>query len=439
MSASYPDLLRLKNLKATGSSHDDAGLTIDVVSRNPVAPRCCLLQSLKKQGTKPITCRDFAQQSIPVTLRIKRQRFECRQCGAVLYEDLPDVDTDRQMTARFRKHLERQSVDHPFSVAARDNGVHETLVRRVFHDMAERELAGYTFRLPRVLGMDEKHILGANRFVIGDVEKRMMLDLQPSRYTADLNAYFSAMDGRQNVEVVTQDMWVGYLKVTKKQFPNAVTVIDKFHVQRMANLGVEVVRKASYTGLDSRDRRILKRQNKLFLARWGNAKPEIKQRLEEIFRQFPALGDAYFWKERFFDLYEVDSRPMAEEALTRWCSDLPPELHKPFREALTAVGNWRPYILNYFLHPYTNAYIERLNGLVDTLNRNAAGLSYETLRAKAILRFGLLAKRKTIPELISDIIHDDRGSATIGWPERPKVYAGIDISTLEAAIRDGTF
>ena len=48
---------------------------------------------------------------------------------------------------------------------------------------------------------------------------------------------------------------------------------------------------------------------------------------------------------------------------------------------------WRRLILNYFDHRYTNAYAESLNGLV-TPSRQDVATTSETLRAKALLRYG---------------------------------------------------
>lgn len=419
-------------MRTIGSYEDGRSLIIEACSRVPTHKTCCLFCKTRKFGTKKIRFRDYPVQENPVWIEVRRQRFQCVKCGAILYEDLPDLDDDRRVTLRFRWRLEQHAVDHTFSDAARINGVHETLVRRVFTEYARYKLEHYMVSLPRVLGMDEKHILGRARFVIGDVENRRMLDLQESRNTKDLVNYFEAMLGREKVEVVTQDMWTGYLTVTKKVFPRAVTVIDKYHVVRMGNFGVEFVRKALYLGLTKRDRISLKRKNKLFLVRWNRASPETQGRLNKLFAAYPALNAAYTAKERFYDIYESPNRGVAEAALTAWQNTLPEDMHRPFKEALTAIGNWRPYILRYFEHPYTNAYVERLNGLVTTLNRNAAGLTYDVLRAKALLKFGTLRD-----------VHfkGPPGSEdAVGYGVfQTTTSSGVDISTLDEAIRDSAF
>jgi hypothetical protein len=45
-------------------------------------------------GTKLVTFRDHPVQGQPTKLGIKRQRFHCRNCGAISYERLPSMDED---------------------------------------------------------------------------------------------------------------------------------------------------------------------------------------------------------------------------------------------------------------------------------------------------------------------------------------------------------
>ena len=47
---------------------------------------------------------------------------------------------------------------------------------------------------------------------------------------------------RESVEEVCVDMWGGFLKVIREVFPNAKTVIDRFHVQKLVNKVLNKIR-----------------------------------------------------------------------------------------------------------------------------------------------------------------------------------------------------
>ena len=252
----------------------------------------------------------------------------------------------------------------------------------------------------------------------------------------DLRAYFDGILDRHRVEVVCQDMWTGYRSLTKAMFPRAVTVIDKYHVQRTANYGMEVVRRALYQSLSNKDRVKLKRKRSLFLARKGGETVAAQEALASVFAAHPAMQTAYDIKERYYDIYASESWAQAEAAADRWLSSVPVEFEKPFKTSIDALRNWRPHILRYFEHRYTSGYVERLNGLIRKMDRNGAGYSYEVLRAKALLKHGSATLRKADGSIPFELMGPDDEDMEIGdvW-----VWSGSPISTLEADLDGDAF
>jgi transposase len=50
---------------------------------------------------------------------------------------------------------------------------------------------------------------------------------------------------RKQVEEVSVDMWGGFPKFIKKVFPNALVVIDRFHVMKLVNKDLNKLRRAA--------------------------------------------------------------------------------------------------------------------------------------------------------------------------------------------------
>ncbi len=417
------------------NEEDEEGfLTVDVELTDPKPPTCsCDMPQVYKHGRRVVHFRDHPIQRTPVRLRLTRQRYRCISCGSILLEEVPGIDPDRDMTIRFREQIAKDAVRRTFADAALLNGVDEALVRRIFKAHAAERMKGYRFELPRVLGMDEKNIQGRLRFVIGNIETKAMLDMQPSRTKMDLEKYFDSIPGRDRVEVVTQDMYRGYKDINKKFFKKAIVVIDKFHVVRYANIAVETVRKAIQSSLDNEGRIKMKRKIRLLAARPERLGEEGKAALSALFEQHPILDQASTFKEWFFDIYQCQTRREAEAAYAAWRELLPKELEGPFGPILSFMrdSRWRPFIFNYFDHPYTNAYIEALNGLIDQINRAGRGYDLETLRAKAILRYGDLQTPNY------DLMSVDPAD----WDEllRIGVSHGVDLSTFESAVKREAF
>lgn len=427
------DLLRLRHLEHVTDYEEGDDLIIKARSKRSSPERqCCLLVNFVKNGTKKgQRYRDEPIRRQTVYIEIDRQRYKCNECGKPMYEGLPDIDTRHDMTKKLLRRIQKDAVEWPFNQAAQVNGVDAKQVERIFKDYAAKKLKGYVPPMPRVLGMDEKYIQKKARFIIGDIERGDMLDMQPSRRVLDLSRYFGAMPGRNHVEVVCQDMWKDYRGITKKLFPNAVTVIDKYHVQRTSNRGVEAIRRLFQQDVSKSERIHLKNKQKVFLARWETAKPFTRNQLTALFTFFPELKHAYEWKEAYYEIYDATSKAEASERMDQWLRDLPPAYRRPFKPSIDAINNWRPWILNYWDHLQTNAYVESLNNLIGRMNMQGVGYDLETLRAKALLKHGRIGE-----EIRLEITREGHGHGAL---RTRKFILGVPLSTLEADLAAGTF
>lgn len=162
------DLLRLEGYASTTSEEIDGILYVDAELTDVSVPACgCATPNIKKHGPRTINVKDFPIQRVPTVIRVKFQRYRCQSCRKVIQPPLPGISTKRDITERFLACVEKDTVKMRFDLAATVNGVENAFAIRVFDDYAEKMLSNYTFDLPRVLGMDEKHIGGRARFVVG--------------------------------------------------------------------------------------------------------------------------------------------------------------------------------------------------------------------------------------------------------------------------------
>lgn len=99
--------------------------------------------------------------------------------------------------------------------------------------------------------------------------------------------YLSHLPDRVGVEIVTMDMWQPYRDAVRQTLPNAVIVVDKFHVVRMANLAVETIRKNIRKELDAKQRRQLKNDRFLMLKRRKDLTPMEQIILDSWTLNFP--------------------------------------------------------------------------------------------------------------------------------------------------------
>lgn len=434
------DLLRLDGYMAMEVEELEGKLYVDTQALKPEVPRChCDAPDVVKHGKRIVHFRDHPIQRQETYLRITRQRYRCRTCASILLEYLPFIDEKRRMTVRFREQLFDDGIHMKFTMGGSINGVKESLVRRVFKEEASARLKNYLYDLPRVMGMDEKVLGGTPRFVVGDVENRLLLDITDSRKKLDLVTYFKKWEHseRMKVEVITQDMYWGYKTLNEQYFKAATIVVDRFHVVRYADWAVSEVRRKIQASATNEDRIELKDKMDLFQTRPQKLGDEDRGEIKRLFKKHPKLEEAVTVKEWFYAIYHCQTRAEAEKEYEAWRNLVPDDMKGPFGKIFSFMreSRWRRLVFNYFDHRYTNGYVEAVNGLLDEISRAGRGYDLETLRAKALFKYG------NLKGLIDIYTYD---LMSVSAEDREEIMGtsighGISLSTFERDLRAGAF
>lgn len=211
-------------------------------------------------------------------------------------------------------------------------------------------------------------------------------------------------------------MWTTYRDVARDFFPKAEVIVDKFHVVKYANAGVEIVHKSLKDDLSDARRKGLKRDRYVLLKRKHDLVEKDLLILEAWLKAYPLLAQAYELKESFYEVWNAPDRKTAMEVYGDWLKRIPAELALAFKELTSAMTNWQREIFAYFDHPVTNAYTEALNGLIQVIwnTQHGSGIlrsdteeltenfsprlsrkySFEVIRAKILYDSGLVSTRR---------------------------------------------
>ncbi|GLI04168.1 hypothetical protein YDYSG_01980 [Paenibacillus tyrfis] len=79
--------------------------------------------------------------------------------------------------------------------------------------------------------------------------------------------YLSRLPNKELIQYVAMDMWNPYKDAVKAFLPQAMIVVDKFHVVRMANTALEDIRKAHRKEIEPKQCRQLMRDRYVLLKR----------------------------------------------------------------------------------------------------------------------------------------------------------------------------
>ncbi len=437
------NILNLPSYTVTEFQENDHDYHVDAVA-NTAAASCphCKSTDLVGFGRREQIVRDLPSHGKRVGIYVDTRRFRCRSCTKTFYEALPDVDEKRLMTNRLVAWIGKQAIKRTFTSIADEVGIVEGTVRSIFRDYINDLEQTVRFETPKWMGIDEIHLIKP-RGVVANIQNNTVVEVLPNRNKETVIRYLSQLEGKDRIQYVAMDMWKPYREAVELVLPQAMVVVDKFHVVKMANEAMERVRKSFRESLTPKQRRVLMHDRFVLLKRESELSDSEVLKLSCWLNNYPELGVAYKLKEDFFKIYDARSRHDAMNMYAAWEKSVTPEVRDAFSDIIRAWGNWQPYILNHFDHPVTNAYTESLNNLIRVMNRLGRGYSFEALRAKILFAEGAFKKQIIRPKFERRRQDDSRfvGYAMMtsfqSEPKETVINYGVDISTLVEMIESG--
>ena len=208
------------------------------------------------------------------------------------------------------------------------------------------------------------------------------------------------LEKRSLVEEVTLDMAESMRKIVRCCFPNAIRVIDRFHVQKLAYDALQEIRiayrwdaineeteameqaKLSNTKyvpllLENGDtkKQLLARSRYLLFKSADKWTHKQKQRAGLLFELYPDLKKAYSLTHSLRMIFSKNSvKDAARLSLARWYNQAAESEFKSFNTITAAVYEHYEEILNFFINRSTNASAESFNAKIKAFRASLRGV-----------------------------------------------------------------
>ncbi|WP_052954879.1 ISL3 family transposase [Microvirga vignae] len=427
------DILNIEGLMPEPEkSYEDRERVVISISRRPNPEMRCRYcgAAAVPNGTRAVEYMDLPVRGKPTTLKWDRQRYICLNidsCRKSFSDDHEDLHPVRQMTWRLFNWIGQRSIDHTFVDVAADVGLSERAVSSVFREWSEAQFADLEIITPRVLGLDEVHLLHRARLVLINHGTNTVIDMREKHTNEAVAAALGSLSDPRRVRVVTIDMTARYKNVIEEMLPQAMIVVDKFHVVKEANNHLETIRKSLRSGLPKERRVQLLKDRFLMLSRRKDLNPMQQLIIESWTNEFPQMKEAYDAKEAFFDIWNHTTEKDARAAYMEWQRSLSTPNKAVFQPLINSMGRWHKEVFNYFRVPVSNGPTEAENGLIKIANRTGRGYSFETLKAKVMLDRRAWVRRGG----------DNDGKLAFDIPgPPPEVRFGVNVPTLERVLRE---
>lgn len=326
-----------------------------------------------------------------VWLIITLRQYYCPNCKKYTTERLGFADSGKSYTHRQAKWIFDLCAQQPFSqVGALINMCSKT-VENLYYQRAE-QMVNIKERYLGVtcIGIDEiAHRKGKRDFccVITDLVTGRELDILPDRKKETIIKYFKDLGSEicHNIKVLACDIWATYIQVAEVCFPNALVVLDRFHVVKALNDALDTFRKQLRQ--DFKDIAAYKNIKWLLFKQPKNCNVEQKQQLQTALNLNKDLNRLYELRNLFNRIYDTSaSSDDMKERLNNWLSQAKNLNLDCLNDFIKTLKKWIEPIANFATNHVTNAATEGLNNLIRHFKRLSFGLpNFHHMRFRVLL------------------------------------------------------
>jgi transposase len=307
-----------------------------------------------------------------VELVYRPRRIQCPEHGVVV-ELLPWADGKSPVCAPLKillshwaRYLSWKEVSKQFKVSWRN--VFESVEYVVDYGLKHRNLDNVT-----ALGVDEIQYLRGHKYLTLvyqiDTSSRRLLFIGKDRTVKTLLRFFIRFgkERTQQIKAICSDLWKPYLKVIKRKAPNAIHILDRFHVMKYLNEAVDNTRRQETAQL-KRDgyEPILEKSRWCLLKNKKNRTGSQISKLRELVQYNLKTMRCFLLKEAFQHLWTYKTHWGAKRFLKDWLNRAMRSKLPELKKVAKRLRRHEKLLLNYF------SVKERLsNGIVEGFNLKA--------------------------------------------------------------------
>ena len=343
-----------------------------------ICPECSSPARLKQYRIRKLHhVRGYGYDTI---LRVRIPQIVCEGCGKASMMPFPIARKGVSFTIGFEEWVLRTLYDKNVSKASRETMVGQWMLWDILFYRVNEALEGLVLDNVEMISIDETSFRKGHDYVtvVSDQDRRLvfMCHGKGSNSLAEFCDWMRLHGGDpKKISVVCADMSTAFESGIRRYLPNAVEVFDKFHVIKLLNDDMNVIRKRLIKTTPIEKRKELDHIKFTVLKHRESMSEKDEERYRTIRLVNPELALAYDMKEAFYRIYEQEDKDAAKEFFDGWsewvindgCRELKIRARK-LREKMDKILSW-------YDHPVTNAFAEGLNSKIQKVKADGCGFT----------------------------------------------------------------
>lgn len=220
----------------------------------------------------------------------------------------------------------------------------------VEYGLANRSLDGVT-----EIGVDEISVFKGHKYLTLvyqiNAGARRLIWCGPERRVKTLLRFFHEFgkERSEKLKYVCSDMWAPYLKVIAKKAPNALNILDRFHIMRKFNEAIDEIRRGEVKLFKvAKQVNVLEKGRWLLLKRPDNLSEKQTSRLGDLLKLNLSSIKAYLLREDFQQFWCYRRYDFADKFLEGWVTRTLQTDLEPMKKVAKMLRKHKAMILNWF-------------------------------------------------------------------------------------------
>lgn len=316
----------------------------------PICSKCCATYD-----TRPARMFEYVPiWDFKVFFQYAPRRAACLIHG-IKIELMPWASGKEQMTTSYKIYLSRWAKRLSWKETADIFKTSWESVYRAVQYVVEFGLLNRKLDNVTEIGVDEIQVFKGHKYLTMvyqlDAGARKLIWCGMERKVKTLLRFFHEFGKERNAKLkyVCSDMWQPYLKVIKKKAPNALNILDRFHIMKKFNEAIDLIRRGEVKLFKAEDQEnVLLKGRWLLLKRPENLDKKQTTRLKKLLKLNISSIKGYILREDFQQFWEYKYPGSAEKFLDNWITRALKTNLDPMKKVAKMLRNHKPLIMNWF-------------------------------------------------------------------------------------------
>jgi transposase len=366
------------------------GQVLIYIRHHPGKLRCpeCESHLLTLRGTTTRTFKSIPVGRKKVVFILQVQRVACKKCHSIRQVKLGFADPKKTYT----KALARYVIELSKHMTIKDVADHLQISWDMVKNIQKEHLINH-FAKPRLkdlkkIAIDEISIGKRHNYltIVLDLSTGAVVYIGDGKGSDSLTAFWKKLKASHAViEAVAIDMSPAYIQAVSDNLKNAAIVFDHFHIVKLLNDKLSVLRRLIYNETtDVLQREALKGLRWILLKNPENLddKRNEKERLEAALKINAPLATAYYLKEELRQFWSQESKEKALDFLNDWAKRAAASGVRILQKFAGTLMAHRTGILAYYDYPISTGPLEGTNNKIKTMQRQAYGFRDKEFKLK---------------------------------------------------------